>query len=106
MKKILAILVISTSINAYALQAFVATEVGGSLIFSTVGGMTTAGKECEIMVCKEAVQVVNDAQNYLQTGEISIFLALKLNETQLSHESLSEIEALDLVIENALTVLK
>lgn len=110
MKNTLVLLALTTSIlsvNTHASQAIMATEVLGSIGMSTIGGLTSSGKECgTVVVCREAVQIINDSQNYQQTGKLSMFLDEKIKDTQASNESLSEAEALDSLISDALVILK
>ncbi|MDO9181160.1 MAG: hypothetical protein Q7U04_02065 [Bacteriovorax sp.] len=73
---------------------------------STTGGMTTSGKECELVVCKEAGQIVEDSQDYLQTGELTVYLGQKIKDIQSTDESLSEVEALEFLVKRAVEILK
>lgn len=106
MKKLmLAVALTATVSQAHALQAIAGTYISGSLGASTIGGMTTSGKECEIIVCKEALQVLNDGQNYIQSGKMSAFLAEKIKNIQSVNVELSDEEALDALIQDAESIL-
>ena len=53
----------------------------------------------------QAEAVINDAQDMLQTGEVSLFLSQKIQETQALNLDLSEADALDILIESAYSIL-
>ena len=53
----------------------------------------------------EAQAVLNDAQEMMQTGFVSILLLEKIQETQKLNAGLSESEALDILIESAQTII-
>ena len=53
----------------------------------------------------QATLVLNDAQEMLNNGGVSLFLSQKLQETQDLNDGLSEAEALDILIESAQTIL-
>ena len=59
----------------------------GMSLFSTVN------------LCK--VQILNDYNDMLQTGEASVFLSQKIKEVQTLDNDLSDFEALDILIEAA-----
>lgn len=107
MKKLMLALALTATVSqAHAWQAIAGTYISGSLGASTIGGMTTSGKECEIIVCKEAAQVLDDSQNYIQSGEMSAFLSGKIKNVQAIHTEMSDEEALDALIQDAELILK
>ena len=53
----------------------------------------------------QAAAVINDAQEMLQTGAVSLFLSQKIQEVQSQNAGLSEAEALDILIESAQSAL-
>lgn len=107
MKKLmLALALTATMSQAHAWQAIAGTYLFASTGASTIGGMTTSGRECEIIVCKEASQVLEDSQGYIQSGEMSAFLAGKVKNVQAVYTEMSEAEALDALITDAELILK
>lgn len=107
MKKLMLALALTATVSqAHAWQAIAGTYIFASLGASTIGGMTTSGKECEIIVCKEATQVLEDSQNYIQSGEMSAFLSGKVRDVQAAYSEMSEGEALDALIQDAELILK
>lgn len=107
MKKLMLALALTATVSqAHALQAIAGTYLFASLGASTIGGMTTSGKECEIIVCKEATQVLEDGQSYIQSGEMSAFLSGKVRDVQAVYTEMSDGEALDALISDAELILK
>jgi hypothetical protein len=53
----------------------------------------------------EAAQVINDSQDFIQSGNLSVLLNQKLNEVQKDNQDLSLEDALDLIVESAKTKL-
>ena len=53
----------------------------------------------------QAAAILNDSQEMLNTGNASLFLSQKIQETQSLNEGISEAEALDILIESAQSVL-
>ena len=49
----------------------------------------------------EAEQIINDAQDFIQTGILSALLNQKVNEVQKDDENLSLEDALDLIVSSA-----
>jgi hypothetical protein len=78
----------------------------GPFISSYYAGLTTSGKECDVMVCKEANQVVQDTLGYLQNGELSVYLNQKIKDIQSLDSSLSEVEALEILVSRSVEILK
>lgn len=79
MKK-LSILLLALSLNAHAASF----------------GMTTVLTSLDDF--KMAEIILNDSQEYLQTGKISVLLADKINLLQSEDSEISESEAVDLII--------
>lgn len=104
MKKIAIILAMATttiSFQANALEAIAATYISASLGASTVGGMTSSGKECQVVVCKRSEQIVLDAQDYYATGKMSEFLATEVQELKIGAGNISDDEAVDILVDFA-----
>jgi len=49
----------------------------------------------------EATQVINDSQEFMQSGVISVFLNQKINEIQNLDQDLSLEDAIDLIVDSA-----
>lgn len=90
-------LVITANVFAYSVTDISALTSISPLLSSA----TTSGGMQKI----QADAVLNDAQEMLQTGEASLFLSQKIKETQDLNAGVSEIEALDILIESAQEVL-
>lgn len=115
MKALIIMLTLTTALSFTANANEMATDVTLSpirlilapFVISTTGGMTTSGKECEVIVpCKEAGQIVEDTQNYLQSGELTVYLSQKIKDVQSTDESLSEVEALEVLVTKSVEILK
>lgn len=52
-------------------------------------------------ICKEATETINDTQNFILSGEMSVALEQKLNDIRSEEGNLSTEEALDLLVANA-----
>jgi hypothetical protein len=112
MKKLMVMVSLITSItamNANALEAVGAIYGLSSAGLSTLGTLSSIyGPDCVIGQgsCKEAVQVLEDAQAYLQSGKVSTFLGQKIKEVQNIDSTLSSEEAIDVLTSTATAVLK
>lgn len=111
MKKFIVMMTLATALtsNAYALQAIAVTYGAASLAGTSLGVSSSVnGVDCTIGQggCKEAIQIIEDSQGYMQTGELSLFLAQKVRDAQSADSSLSQDEALDLLNDQALEILK
>lgn len=105
MKKITITLMFATYLVSINAHAFSANEVKGLVeMTSMIPGNITENTAAHLNL-KEAIQVVDDLQEYAQSGELSVFLNQKIKETQTQDGSLSEEEALDLIIENTKKIL-
>lgn len=103
MKTLLMSLILLASFNSMANQR---TTEGTALVTSgpfMLSHTSTTGHKIRKM---EAVAVINDAQEAMQSGKISVLLGMKINETMNANLELSEVEALELVIESAESILK
>ena len=97
-----AIVMLSLVISANVF-AFSVTDV---LVLTTASPLLSSATTSGAAKKAQADAVINDAQEMLQSGEISIFLSQKLQETQKLNKGISEAEALDILIESAQTILK
>lgn len=108
MKYIISLLSIVIASNVSAVEVTGLTTVG--LFNSTripitvtlVSSATTSGAE----IRKEAQLVLMDAQEYNQTGFLTAYLEKKIVDIRDYDNSLSETEALDVLIEHAQSILK
>lgn len=99
MKRLIVLAILALSSNAFS-----ASFVGTTLLpiqLSALSSLSTAGAPL-----KEAAQVINDSQDLLQSGIKSAFLAQKISDVQAQDESISESEALDLLISVSEQLLK
>jgi len=90
-------LVISANVFAYSItDSSVLTSVSPILSSATTsGGIQKA----------QANAVLNDAQEMLQSGEVSSFLSQKIQETQELNAGASESDALEILIHSAQEIL-
>ena len=98
MKNFLALMVLSSSLNA---MAFTSTTFD----FINVSSHTTFSPTASTLRHKEAAQVVMDVQEFMATGTLSIELEKKINDQLSLNESLSEEEALELLLSEAEMIL-
>lgn len=104
MKKLAIILALTTSafsFQANALEAIAATYISASLGASTIGGMTSSGKECQVVACKSSVQIIEDAQVYYTTGKMTEYLAAEVRELKAGAGNISDDEAVDVLVDFA-----
>jgi hypothetical protein len=91
-----------TSFSANALQVTGAIWLTGSMGMTTMGVLTTSGKECgTIMVCKLADQIAVDADVYFATGKMTELLAYKVSELKESAGDMSDLEAVEILADFA-----
>lgn len=98
MKKFMTLIVLVVSFYSYSASAI-------SLGYFSM--MSSYVSDCKLHDhCKEAVRIVDDSDDYFQTGYMSEFLLEKVKATQSINLSFSEMDALDEVIANSLEVIK
>ena len=97
---------------SFTVQSAEVTKPTGATIMSPFGSSamlvilsaSSSGKSCEFMVCKEAAAVLLDAEEYAQSGKLTLFLNQKIKDLQ-SAEELSIEESIDILVEQAQAVL-
>ena len=98
MKSLIAVLALTVSANVFAYSIADSTVLTSASPFltsaTTLGGLKA-----------EANQVINDAQDLMQTGEASAFLAEKIKLVQESDASIADMEAVEILVEEAQTIL-
>ena len=98
MKSLIAALALTVSANVFAYSIADSTVLTSASPFltsaTTLGGLKA-----------EANQVINDAQDLMQTGEASAFLAEKIKLVQESDASIADMEAVEILVEDAQTIL-
>jgi hypothetical protein len=95
MKSLIALTVLVFSVNSFA------HSVGNStLITSFVTDVSTNG----FNICKEAAQVLEDANNFYATGESSVSLTAHIKNIQ-SESRVSDEEAVDMLVASAQDIL-
>ena len=90
-------LVISANVFAYSVTDVLVLTSASPLLTSA----TTSGAAQQA----QANAVINDAQQLLQSGEASIFLSQKIQETQALNKGISQAEALDILVDSAQSIL-
>jgi hypothetical protein len=107
MKKLVVMLTLATSltsINANALEVITAGYVALTASAGVWGTSSSIyGVDCAVgqARCKEAVQVLKDTQEFVQSGKVSVMLSKKILDTQAQDQSLSADEALDVIVADA-----
>ncbi len=106
MKKIIVMMaLIISSVSAQANE--VSTKVIKAPFLATYFvsytiGTTTSG----INICKEAQQIIADGEEYTLTGELTPYLKQSVEALQAQSDDLSTDEAVDLLIEKAVSILE
>lgn len=81
-----------------------------ALVALTAGGLATSTNDAACSVgaarCKVAIQLIEDSQNYLQSGDMSALLSQAVKEIQAQDESLSQDQAVDEITVIASQILK
>jgi hypothetical protein len=98
MKK--AIMIITTAVSLSSFSANAMSSAYFSMMSSYVQGCK------DNRTCKVAVRIIEDANDYIQTGIMSALLAEKVKEIQETNKLLSEQDALDDLISISLDVIK
>lgn len=99
MKALIAVLTLAVSANVFAYSVVDSTQlVSVSPILSV---MTSSGG----LEDKQAAVVLNDAQEYLQSGNMSSFLSQKIKEVQDLNAGASEADAVDMLVDAANDIL-
>lgn len=100
MKFTIAMLSLVVSANVFAYSIADSTVItSASPLLST---MTTSGTVPE----KQAAMVLNDSQEFIQSGKMSAFLGQKIKDAQAVNAGASAEEALDMLINEAESLLK
>ncbi len=100
MKTTIAILSLILSMNTFAYSLGDSTVITGATPFLT--SATTTGPLPE----KQAEIILNDSQEYFQSEKLSSFLGQKIKDLKASDESLSDDDAIDLLVNEARQILK
>lgn len=87
-------LVLSANVLAYSVPT--------PTLFVTEATLSTSG----LKLLKQAEMVLNDSQEFIQTGNLTAFLGQKIKDTQSLNAGISKEEALDLLISDAESQLK
>lgn len=101
MKKLMATLFIAISLTS-AIQA---NEVFNASEAITVSPFLTTLYSGGFP-CKEAVEILNDAEEYALSGKLSASLNQRIQDLQTDNNELSTEEALDLLVDSANATLK
>lgn len=104
MKKLLVLASLLTSIAS-------AQAMDGNMIFLVISAPTIGTTSISMAIspeagwCKEARQIIADGQEYNLTGELTPYLEAKMKLVQELEADLSADEAIDMLIEGAVSVL-
>lgn len=98
MKILIAIISIFATANSFAASLNDSSAVTTVLPYATSATTVTLPK-------LQAAIVLNDAQEAMQSGKISTFLAQKIKDIQSSNSTMSESDALEVVIADAQEIL-
>ena len=101
MKTLIMAFTLIASTHVYASESAVTSTIEVLAFSAGSSVMTTDGK-----ANKEASKTINDAQNYIQSGTLSISLAEKIKNRQKENASLSTDEALDLIVVDAQKIIE
>ena len=99
MKSTIALIALALSANVFAYSVTDSTVLTSASPF--LSSVTTSGG----FEKAQANIILNDAQEYMQSGRVSAFLAQKISEAQSANEGASEVEALEILINNAEAIL-
>lgn len=91
-------LVLSANVFAYSLR--------DSTVLTTAAPILSSASSSGTLPDKQAAMVLNDSQEFFQSGKLSVFLSQKIKETQAIDAEVSQEEALDLLINEAELILK
>jgi predicted S18 family serine protease len=98
MRKIMSVLMLAVSFYSFGASAM-------SSGYASI--MTSYAADCQgDHRCKESIRVIEDANDYFQTGNMSALLAEKVKEAQLINNSLSEMDALDELLTSSQEIVK
>jgi hypothetical protein len=99
MKTATALLSLTLTMNVFAASLQDATLVTSILPYGSTAISSTGIPKLQAAI------ILNDAQEVMQSGQVSTFLAQKIKDAQILDESLSESEALEVVIAEAKAIL-
>ena len=102
MKKIITMLAVVTSTVSFQAKALDVIAV----MSTSAGLLTSSEKRCQEGGCnKEAMQIIEDGQDYHQSGKLSLFLEAEVKKVQAEHQDMSVDEAVDALTEDASSLL-
>lgn len=104
MKHLLILATLSLSLTS-AYSADFQTE-GNLSVISNSATFVTLSSTTDFNICKEAYQVINDAQDFNATGVMSALLESKVSSQLIDSQDLSVNEAVDAVVIEAQNILK
>ncbi len=91
-------LVLSANVFAYSIADSTVLTSATPLLSSA----TTSGTLPE----KQAAMVINDSQEFFQSGKLSVFLSQKISDAKALNAGASDEEALDMLLNEAESLLK
>lgn len=99
MKSLIAVIAIAISANSFAYS------ITDSTVLTSLSPLLSSATSSGGLQKVQANAVLNDAQEMLQSGEASSFLSQKIQETQAMNDGISEVEALDILVASAQSIL-
>ncbi|GEM_PF-1912249 len=99
-----AFLVLSSNFSVFAYDETKASS-SQSLVLMSITWLSSEMTVGNIGAHKEARQVMRDSQEYLVSGKVSVDLEKKINDKLLQDESLTNDEALEVVMDEAQVLL-
>ncbi len=99
MKKLIAVMALALSVNTFA-----ASFVGTTLIPSESLALSSAASSGNPK--QEAALIINDSQEYMQSGIMTSFLTQKIKDIQAQDSSVSDQDALDALVSVSEQILK
>lgn len=103
MKALIAIFILSLSLNSFAIDALNASADSSEI---TIGISELTGITSGDSYKREAAKIINDSQDFFQSGRMSEFLSEKIAIIQMKDQSLSAQDAIDTLIVISEDILK
>ncbi len=100
MKLLITLLALTLSMNAFSYS------ITDSTVLTSASPLISSASTSEALQKAQAAAVINDSQEYLSNGKLSVFLADKIKLAQEVNEGASESEALEMLLNEATAILK
>ncbi|AUN97804.1 hypothetical protein DOM21_12305 [Bacteriovorax stolpii] len=100
MKKTIALIALALSANVFAYS------ITDSTVLTSASPLLSSATTSGEFQKAQANIVLNDAQEYMQSGRLSAFLSQKIADAQAINEGASESDALEMLLNEAESILK